>query len=75
MTLTGLAKHLGSACESQKGRVFMTPEDHFLLWNILPNGNVAGQTERRHQAAGCWLPGSPCTDLSPWPGLLAARQP
>lgn len=35
----------------------MIPENHFLMWNILPNGNVIGQRAHRQQGerASLWL--------------------
>lgn len=39
----------------------MVPENNFLIWSILPNGNVIGQRDQRQQGekASWWLLGSP----------------
>lgn len=55
----------------------MIPENWFLVWNILPNGNVIGQRDHRQQGerASRWLLASPRANPSSQPGLGAARQP
>lgn len=38
----------------------MIPENNFLMWNILPNGNVIGQRDQKQQGesilVAAWLP-------------------